>query len=52
LAKTVFITGASSGIGAALALELASRGYAPVLRVVPTAWLVRGTPARNTADRS
>jgi short-subunit dehydrogenase len=25
---------------------------APMLRVVPTAWLVRGTPARNTADRS
>ena len=27
VAKTVFITGASSGIGRALALELAGRGY-------------------------
>jgi NAD(P)-dependent dehydrogenase (short-subunit alcohol dehydrogenase family) len=25
---------------------------APLLRVLPTAWLVRGTPPRNTADQS
>jgi short-subunit dehydrogenase len=40
------------GVGHAFVPRFPWNVIAPVLRVLPTAWLVRGTPARNTADQS
>jgi short-subunit dehydrogenase len=53
MAKSVFITGASSGIGRALAAELAGRGYDLFLtaRRVEVLEEVRGEVSRQSPDR-